>query len=289
MLNNKFSGTAVATVTPFKKDKSIDFVAFEKLIEYYIENGIDYLVVLGTTGENATLSAEEKNQVIDFAIEKVNGRIPIVAGFGGYNTENVIKSIKSRDFKGIDGILSVSPYYNKPNQQGLFEHFTAIADASPVPVIIYNVPGRTGVNISAETTLKLAEHQNIAAIKEASGNMDQIMKILQHKPADFMVISGDDALTYPMIMLGSSGVISVVGMAEPKKMSDMVRFALAGKVEEAKKLHFQLLDITNAIFEDGNPGGIKAVLYLKNLIDYNLRLPLVPVNEKTYEKIKSLI
>jgi len=286
---SKFTGTAVAIITPFNDDKSIDFDSLGNLIEHYLENGIDYFVVLGTTGENAVLSCDEKNQIIDYCVEKVNGRAPIVAGFGGNNTEQVINSIKSRDFTGIDAVLSVSPYYNKPNQAGLIEHFTAIADVSPVPVIIYNVPSRTSVTISAETTLKLAQHKNIIATKEASGNMVLIMEVLKNKPEDFLVISGDDAITLPMIALGGSGVISVVGMAEPRKMSDMVKYALNGDYRQARKLHYELLDLTNAIFEDGNPAGIKAALYIKNFIRYNLRLPLVPVNNKTFEKIKSLI
>ncbi len=288
-MNTKFIGTAVAIITPFNEDKSIDFDALGKLYEYYLSNGIKYFVVLGTTGENATLSVDEKNAVLDFAVEKINGRAPIVAGFGGNNTREIISSIKKRDFAGIDAILSVSPYYNKPNQAGLVEHYTAIADASPVPVILYNVPGRTAGNISAETTLKLAQHINIIAIKEASGNMSQIMQIIQHKPDDFLVLSGDDALTLPMLSVGASGVISVVAMAEPKKMSDMVNFALEGNFKDAQRLHYQILDLTNAIFEDGNPAGIKAALYCQNFIKYHLRLPLVPVNETTFEKIKKLV
>ncbi len=289
MITKKLKGTAVATVTPFKKDKTVDFEAFAKLIEYYIQNGINYLVVLGTTGENATLTADEKNQVIDFAIEKVAGRIPIVVGFGGNNTQNIINDIKKRDFSGIDAILSVAPYYNKPTQSGLIQHYTEIANNSPVPIILYNVPGRTGVNISAKTTLELAKHKNIVAIKEASGDMMQIMQILQHKPADFMLISGDDAITFPILTLGGAGVISVVAMAEPAKMSKMVALTFDGKLDEAKKLHFDLLDLTNAIFQDGNPGGIKAALSIKGLIENNLRLPLVEVNKNTYETINKLI
>ncbi len=289
MIKQKLTGTGVATVTPFKDDKTVDFDAYSKLIEYYINNGVNYIVVLGTTGESATLNNQEKNDLIDFTISKVDSRIPVVVGYGGNDTNSVIEQIKNRNFKGIDAILSVCPYYNKPNQRGIIEHYKAIADISSVPVIIYNVPGRTGVNISAETTLELAKHKNIVAVKEASGNLAQIMKILQHKPDDFMLISGDDALTYPMMTMGASGVISVVGMAEPKKMSDMVRLCLEGKYDEAKKLHFELLDITEAIFQDGSPAGIKAVLSLKNLIKYNLRLPLVKVNDKTFEFIKSLL
>ncbi len=289
MGGEKFKGTAVAIITPFNDDLSIDFDAFGNLIEHYIQNSIDYFIVLGTTGENATLSKNEKNAILDFAVEKIAGRKPIVAGFGGYNTQAIISDLKQRDFTGIDAVLSVTPYYNKPNQRGLLEHYTKIADNSPVPVIMYNVPGRTSVNITAETTLQLAKHPNIIAIKEASGNLSQIMKILKNKPDDFLVISGDDALTFPMIMLGAAGVISVVAMAKPRLMSDMVRYALEGNVQKAKQLHYKLLDLTNAIFEDGNPAGIKAALSLQGLIKYNLRLPLVKVNDKTYEKIKNLL
>lgn len=286
---SKFRGTAVAIITPFNDDKTVDYNALSNLIEHYIQNRIDYFVFLGTTGEAATLSEKEKNEILDFAIKTINNRKPIVAGFGGNNTQDAIENIKKRDFNGIDGILSVSPYYNKPNQRGLIEHYTAIADASPVPVIMYNVPGRTSVNISAQTALYLSKHQNIAAIKEASGNLMQIMEILVHKPEEFLVISGDDALTYPMLSLGAEGVISVAAMNEPKKMSDMVRFAMQGNFVQAKKLHFEMLDMMNAIFEDGNPAGIKAALYLRNFIKYNLRLPLVPVDDATFVKIKNLI
>jgi 4-hydroxy-tetrahydrodipicolinate synthase len=288
-MDNKFSGTAIALITPFNDDLTIDYESLGNLIEHYLSNGIDYFIILGTTGENATLSSEEKNKILDFVVKKINGRAPIVAGFGGYNTNNIIENINKRDFTGIDAILSVTPYYNKPNQRGLIEHYTKIADNSPVPVIIYNVPGRTAVNISAETTLELAQHQNIIAIKEASGNLPQIMKIIKDKPKNFQVISGDDALTFPMITLGASGVISVVAMAQPRKMSDMVRYALTGNIDKARQLHYQILELTNAIFEDGNPAGIKAALSIQKLIKYNLRLPLVKVQNSTFEKIKKLI
>jgi len=287
--NNKFIGTGVALITPFNKDKSIDFNSLANLIEHLIKNGINYFVVLGTTAESATLNSEEKKQIINFVIEKVNSRIPIVVGFGGNDTQSVISNIKSQDFSKIDAILSVSPYYNKPNQRGIIEHYKAIAEISPVPVILYNVPGRTGSNINAETTLELSKQKNIIAIKEASGNLLQIMHILQHKDDDFLVISGDDALTFPMLALGADGVISVAAMAEPNKYSQMVKKSLEGKFDEAKKLHFEVLDITNAIFEDGNPAGIKAALNLQGIIENNLRLPLVPVNEKVMEKIKTMV
>ncbi len=283
-------GTGVAIITPFKSDKSIDFSALERLIEYLITHGIDYIVALGTTGESATLSKEEKKRVLHFIIEKVNGHVPIVAGFGGNNTKAVVESIQDYgDFSGISAILSVAPYYNKPSQRGIIEHYKTIADVSPVPVILYNVPGRTKVNISAETTLELAQHKNIVAVKEASGNIEQIMQILKNKPREFMVISGDDALTFPLITLGASGVISVVAMARPTQTSNMVRYALEGEYDKARDIHYKLLDLIQAIFEDGNPSGIKAALHILGLIENNLRLPLVPVKEETYEKIKNLL
>lgn len=289
MLKQKFSGTAIAIITPFNNDLSVDYISLDKLIDHYLKNGIDYFVVLGTTGENATLSSDEKNKILDFFIKKINGRVPIVAGFGGNNTQEIISSIKKRDFKGIDAILSVAPYYNKPNQRGLIEHYTAIANNSPVPVILYNVPGRTSVNMTAQTTLELSKHQNIIAIKEASGNLNQVMEILKKKPEDFDVISGDDALTFPLMTLGALGVISVVAMAKPKLMSDMVNYCLEGNFDIARKLHFDLLEITNAIFEDGNPAGIKAALFSQGFIKNKLRLPLIEVNENVFDKIRSLL
>lgn len=289
MLKQKFSGTAIAIITPFNNDLSVDYISLDKLIDHYLKNGIDYFVVLGTTGENATLSSDEKNKILDFFIKKINGRVPIVAGFGGNNTQEIISSIKKRDFKGIDAILSVAPYYNKPNQRGLIEHYTAIANNSPVPVILYNVPGRTSVNMTAQTTLELSKHQNIIAIKEASGNLNQVMEILKNKPEDFDVISGDDALTFPLMTLGAVGVISVVAMAKPKLMSDMVNYCLEGNFDIARKLHFDLLEITNAIFEDGNPAGIKAALFSQGFIKNKLRLPLIEVNENVFDKIRRLL
>ena len=287
---NRIKGTGVAIVTPFNDDKTVDYNALENLVEYLIANGIDFLVVLGTTGESATLTQDERNKVLDFVLKVNNGRLPIVAGFGGNNTQAVINSLKERkDFSGIDAILSVAPYYNKPSQRGLMEHFTAIADASPRPLVIYNVPGRTVVNINAETTLALAEHENIVAVKEASGRMGQIMEIVANKPDDFVVLSGDDAITLPLISIGVEGVISVVAMAYPDKMSEMVRLARNGRLDEARNLHYEILPMTNAIFEDGNPAGIKAALSIKGIIKNNLRLPLVPVNDQTYKKIESLL
>jgi len=282
----KFSGTGVAIVTPFRYDDSIDFTALRNLVEFQIQNKVEYLVVLGTTGESVTLTSDEKRAVVDTVLETVNGRIPVVVGIGGNNTQDIINKIKHFDFTGIDGILSVSPYYNKPNQSGLYEHYKAIAAASPVPVILYNIPGRTGMNICAETTLRLAsDFKNIIAIKEASGNLSQIMEIIKGKPDHFEVISGDDLLALPIVALGGKGVISVVANAYPLQMSELVRLALAGKIEEARKIHYSLQHLINLLFVEGNPAGIKATLEIKKLTTAHVRLPLVKVSQNTYEKI----
>lgn len=290
MTINQFSGTGIAIITPFKDDKSVDYNALEKLVNYQITNGVDYLVVMGTTGEAATLSKAEKNEVIKHVCTTNAKRVPIVVGFGGNNTSEVVEQINDFDsFSEVDAILSVAPYYNKPSQEGIFQHYKFIADNSPVPVIIYNVPGRTSVNISAETTVRIAnEIENVIAVKEASGDMEQIMQILKNKPANFMVISGDDALTFPMIQLGASGVISVIGNAFPKEFSSMVKNAMLGNNKEALSSHYQILDLIQNIFTEGNPAGIKAILHQKGLISNDLRLPLVPVSLLHYEKLKIL-
>ncbi len=286
MSNSKFKGTGVAIITPFRNDDSIDFKALSKLVNYQVENNTNYIVALGTTGESVTLSNDEKRAVIETIIESVDSRVPVLVGIGGNNTQEVINKIKSCDFEKIDGILSVSPYYNKPNQLGIYEHYKSVASTSPVPVIIYNVPGRTGSNISAETTLKLAnEFKNIVAIKEASGNFIQIMEIINNKPKDFMVISGDDALAFPIICLGGSGVISVVANLYPKEFSEMVTLALDKKIQPARAIHYQMIDLINTLFADGSPAGIKAALAIKKLVANHLRLPLVPVNESVFNKL----
>ncbi|MGC8823310.1 MAG: 4-hydroxy-tetrahydrodipicolinate synthase [Bacteroidales bacterium] len=286
----KFSGTGVAIVTPFRYDDSIDFTALRNLVEFQVENKIDYMVVLGTTGESVTLSADEKRAVVDSVLEAVNGRVPVVVGIGGNNTQDIINKIKQFDFTGIDGILSVSPYYNKPTQGGLYEHFKAIASVSPVPIILYNIPGRTGSNMCAETTLRLAsDFRNIVAIKEASGNLNQIMEIIKGKPSHFEVISGDDLLALPIVMLGGKGVISVVANAYPFQMSELIRLALAGKIDEAKKIHYSLLTLINLLFVEGNPAGIKATLEIKKLTSAHVRLPLVKVSQTTYAKIEEQV
>jgi 4-hydroxy-tetrahydrodipicolinate synthase len=290
MKTNQFNGTGVALVTPFHNYGTIDFTSLGNLVDYVIRGGVDFLVALGTTSEAPVLSADEKNAVLNFIIEKADNKVPVVVGMGGNNTQQIVDHLKSLDFNGVDGILSVAPYYNKPNQKGLYYHFKSIATASPVPVILYNVPGRTCSNISAETCLRLArEFDNITAVKEASGNMAQIMEIIQHKPEGFSVLSGDDALTFPMITLGADGVISVVANAFPGVFSKMVNAARKGKLEEAREMHYSLLPIMEALFEDGNPAGVKAALNQLGIAGNNLRLPLVKVNKATFNKLQLLI
>ena len=277
---NIFKGTGIALITPFKEDFSVDFMALEGIVKHVIEGGADFLVALGTTSEAPTLNAEEKKQVVN-TILKANGkRLPILLGMGGNNTQNVIDQIKAQDFTGIDGILSVVPYYNKPNQRGMKAHFTAIADVSPVPVILYNVPGRVGVNLQAATCVELAKHPNIVAVKEASGNLMQIMEILRDKPADFDVLSGDDGITQPMMALGAQGVISVAANAYIKPFAKMMKAMKEGRAEEALKLHYAMLRMNQLIFADGNPAGIKCLMSHIGLCKTVLRLPLVPVSEK---------
>ncbi len=289
MDHKKFSGTGVAIVTPFRNDGSVDFKSLGKLLEHVIKGEVNYIVALGTTGESVTLSKDEKKAVVNFVSDTIGGRIPLVVGIGGNNTEEIVDTINHTDFNGIDAILSVAPYYNKPSQQGLYLHFKAIATASPVPVIIYNVPGRTGCNISAETTVKLATDCNsIIATKEASGNLGQIMEIILKKPKGFQVISGDDALALPIIAMGGSGVISVTANAYPKQTADMVRFALKKDLEKANEIHYQLFEMNSALFEEGNPPGIKGLLEMLKISQNNLRLPMAPVSEKLYAKIELL-
>lgn len=287
----KLKGTGVAIVTPFNKDGAIDYKALQKLINHLIMGGVEYVVALGTTGESVTLSADEKKEFVEHVIEYVDTRIPVVLGLGGNNTQEILDKFKNpSDFNHISAILSVSPYYNKPNQRGIYQHYKAIAEATPVPVILYNVPGRTSSNMLAETTIKLAEEfKNIIAIKEASGNLEQCMKIIKHKPKDFMVISGDDNLTLPMMACGADGVISVVANAFPKDFSEMVRQAALGNMDEARKLHYKLTDITEQLFADGNPAGIKDLLELMDICSGNLRLPLVRVNKATHNTLTEML
>lgn len=289
--NSQFKGTGVAIVTPFNKDSSVDYKSLGKLVNFIIKGGVEYIVVLGTTGESVNLTKEEKKLVVKQVVDTVNKRVPVVLGLGGNNTQEIVESLKVKsDFEGIDAILSVSPYYNKPNQRGIYLHYKAIAEASPLPVILYNVPGRTASNMTADTTLKLAnDFKNIIAIKEASGNLEQCMKLIKHRPKDFLVVSGDDNLALPMIASGADGVISVVANAFPKDFSEMSRQILAGNVKEAQKLHYKLTDITEQLFADGNPAGIKAVLELKNICKAHLRLPLVNVNNDTQHTLEKLV
>jgi len=272
----KFIGTGVALITPFNADLSIDFDALERLVEYNIENGTEYLVISGTTGESVTVTAEEKKQLITFISKVNNGRLPLVLGIGGNNTAHVVNEIKSTDFSTIDGVLSVSPYYSKPTQEGIYQHFKAIAEVSPRPIILYNVPGRTASNMSPETTLRLAkDFDNIIAVKEAGNNVHQYLELLRTKPKDFLVLSGDDDLAVGVALAGGSGVISVIGQALPKEFSEMMRLGIAGKAKEAYNIHFKLMPIVGLIFSENNPAGIKAVLEGLGISKSHVRLPLV--------------
>jgi len=283
-MNKNFRGAGVALITPFKADLSIDFEGLGKIVDSQLENQIDYLVVLGTTAETATLNAAEKQQIVDFVCKRAEGKIPIVIGIGGNNTQAVIEAALSMDLSKADAILSVVPYFSKPTQEGIFQHYLAIAKVSPLPLILYNVPGRTGVNMSAETTLRLAHASDkIIATKEASGNISEITKILRDKPAGFTVLSGDDSLVVPMIAIGAEGVISVAANIVPKAMADLTHLALEGNFKAAAQLHLRMQKICEALFIDGNPGGAKAALHSAGIIENVLRLPLVPVNSATYE------
>ena len=290
MINNQLRGTGVALVTPFHSDGSIDFNCFKKLIDHVIDGGVEYLVPLGTTGESVTLNKDEKQAVLNFVLEANNNRVPVVLGLGGNNTREIVEQLNKLDTEGLTAILSVSPYYNKPSQRGIYEHYKTIANNSPLPVILYNVPPRTGSNVTAETTLQLAnEIKNIIGVKEASGNMEQCMQIVNNKPKDFLVISGEDNLTLPLIACGFDGVISVVGNAYPREFSDMVRAALQNDFDNSRKLHYQLMEITSMLFAEGSPAGIKEVLRLKNICQQHLRLPLVGVSEKLQNEMKKLL
>lgn len=287
MKMNPFIGTGVALITPFNDDYSVDYQSLRNIVDYTLQNGADFLVALGTTSEAPTMTADEKAKVVRTIIETANGRCPIMLGMGGNNTVALLESIKNQDFVGIDGILSVVPYYNKPNQRGMKAHFLHVADVSPVPVVLYNVPGRVGVNLQAATTVELAKHSNIIAVKEASGNLQQIMDILRDKPSDFRVFSGDDGITQPMLALGAEGVISVAANGYPKHFCKMVHKMLEGKAEEALKLHYKMLKMNGLIFADGNPAGIKALLAHIGLCRNVLRLPLVPASDAVRQDIEN--
>jgi 4-hydroxy-tetrahydrodipicolinate synthase len=288
--SKKLKGTGVAMVTPFHKDGSVNFKGFKKLIEHLISGKVDYLVPMGTTGESVTLSTSEKVAVLDFVVETVNGRVPVVAGVGGNNTREILKCLSDYDFSGIDAILSVTPYYNRPTQKGLYQHFKMIANESPIPIILYNVPGRTGCNMLPDLSLSLAnDFENIIGIKEASGNLEQIMTIIRDKPEGFLVISGDDLITLPLIAAGADGVISVVANAFPKQFSDMVRFCMKDQLEKGRALHYLLSEITPLLFAEGSPPGIKAVLSMLDICEDHLRLPLVNVSKSHFNKLSAAV
>lgn len=290
MADINLKGMGVALITPFKEDESVDYEALGRLVDYQVQNGTDYLVVLGTTAETPTLTEEEKRNIIDLVVNHVRGRIPIVLGVGGNCTRNVVEQLKQGDFKGIDAILSVVPYYNKPSQEGIYQHYKAIASATKLPIILYNVPGRTGVNMTAETTLRIArEFENVVAVKEASGNITQMDDIIKNKPARFNVISGDDGITFPLVTLGAIGVISVIGNAFPREFSRMVRLALAGDYDSARTIHHSFTELFSLLFVDGNPAGAKSMLSMMGFIENKLRLPLVPTRIVTYEKIREVL
>lgn len=290
MARNIFKGLGVALITPFTSDGNIDYKSLTRLVEYQIDNGADFLCILATTSEAPCLSAEEKKKVKQLVIEVNRGRLPLLMGCGGNNTKAIVEELKNSDWRGIDGVLSVCPYYNKPSQEGLYQHFKAIAEASPLPVVLYNVPGRTGVNLKAETTVRLANDcENIIAIKEASGSLEQVDEIIKNKPARFDVISGDDALTFSMVASGAAGSISVIGNALPKEVSRMIRLEFNGEYEAARIIHHRFTELYSLLFIDGNPAGVKALLHEMGFIENVLRLPLVPTRITTLQKMTEIL
>ena len=290
MARNIFKGLGVALVTPFTSSGAVDYIALKRLIEYQMRNGVDFFCILATTGETPTLTKDEKKRIKELVVNMVGGKLPILMGCGGYNTAAIVEELQNGDFSGIDGILSVCPYYNKPSQEGLYQHFKTIAAATEMPVILYNVPGRTGVNLSAETTVRLARDcHNIVGIKEASGNLEQIDEIIKNKPDTFDVISGDDALTFPVVACGAVGVISVIGNALPKEFSRMLRLEMKGEFESARKIHHKFTDLFSLLFVDGNPAGVKAMLHEMGMIENVLRLPLVPTRLTTMQRISDAL
>jgi 4-hydroxy-tetrahydrodipicolinate synthase len=287
---DKIKGTGVALVTPFNNDKSVDYKGLENLLNHVINGGVDYLVLMGTTGESTTLSKTERMEVVDFCKKINNGRLPIVLGIGGNNTMQVVADIKAANLENVDAILSVSPAYNKPSQEGIYQHYKMISESIPLPIIVYNVPGRTSSNISAATTVRLAtDFKNIVGVKEASGDMDQIMKILKNKPADFVVLSGDDGLTLPMIHMGAEGVISVIGQSHPKDFSDMVSFGLSGNKKLANQIHYKLYDFYRPLYAEGNPVGVKACLEMLGVCKAVVRLPLVEASNTIKNELEKLL
>lgn len=290
MATNIFKGLGIALVTPFKTDGSIDYEALKRLIEYQTDNGADFLCILGTTSESPCLDQEERAEIKRFVVEANQGRLPVLMGCGGNNTMAVVKELQSFDLRGVDGILSVCPYYNKPSQEGLYRHFKMIADNCPLPVVLYNVPGRTGINMKSETTNRLAtDCKNIIAVKEAGGSLEQVDEIIKNKPAHFDVLSGDDALTFPMIASGAAGVISVIGNALPREFSRMIRLEFNGEYEPARKIHHRFTELYSLLFVDGNPAGVKALLHEMGFIENELRLPLVPTRVATVQKMAAIL
>ena len=290
MVQNIFKGLGIALITPFQEDGSVDYSALKRLVQYQLDNDADFFCILATTGETPVLTAEEKQTIKNLVVELVQGRVPILMGCGGNNTAAVIEELKTGDFKGIDGILSVCPYYNKPSQEGLYQHFKAIAAATELPVVLYNVPGRTGVNMTAETTVRLARDcRNIVAIKEAGGKLEQVDEIIKNKPKDFDVISGDDALTFPMVSCGAVGVISVIGNALPREFSKMIRLQMRGEYDPARKIHHRFTDLFSLLFVDGNPAGVKFMLHEMGFIQNVLRLPLVPMRIKNMQRMSEIL
>lgn len=290
MAHNIFKGLGIALITPFTSDGSVDYDALKRIIDYQLDNGADFLCILATTGETPCLTKDEKSAIKTLVVNRVKGRVPILMGCGGNNTRSVVEEIRETDWLGVSGVLSVCPYYNKPSQEGLYRHFKAIAEASPLPVVLYNVPGRTGINLKAETTVQLAEDcENIIAIKEAGGSLEQVDEIIKNKPARFDVISGDDALTFPMIASGAAGVISVIGNALPKEFSRMIRLEFNGEYEAARKIHHRFTELYSLLFVDGNPAGVKALLHEMGMIENELRLPLVPTRITTMQKMAEIL
>lgn len=290
MARNIFRGLGIALVTPFTADGKVDYKALTRLVEYQIDNGADFLCILATTGETPCLTQDEKDKITQLVVDVNHGRIPVLKGCGGNNTEAVVEELRSSSWAGIDGVLSVCPYYNKPSQEGLYQHFKVIAEASPLPVVLYNVPGRTGVNLKAETTVRLAHDcENIVAIKEAAGSLEQVDEIIKHKPQRFDVISGDDALTFSMVASGAAGVISVIGNALPKEFSRMIRLEFQGEFEPARKIHHMFTELYSLLFVDGNPAGVKALLHEMGFIENQLRLPLVPTKVSTVQKMAEIL
>lgn len=290
MIRRKLKGMGVALVTPFNEDGSVDYQSLMRLVEYQIQNGVDFLCVLGTTAETPTLTADEKKEIKRRVVERVNGRVPILLGVGSNCTQTVVDTLRNDDMTGVDAVLVAVPYYNKPSQEGIYQHYKAIAGATQLPVVLYNVPGRTGVNMTAETTLRLArDFDNIVAIKEASGNITQMDDIIKNKPENFDVISGDDGITFPLITLGAVGVISVIGNAFPREFSRMTRLALAGDYANALTIHHKFTELFKLLFVDGNPAGVKAMLSMMGMIKNRLRLPLVPTRITTYEQMRRIL